>query len=113
MTALAFDTLAITKRLKSHGFTEAQAEAITNEIQHSHEISLENLATKADIKDIKADIKNLEQATKADILRLEQATKADINNVRGEMREMELRLKVTMGTMIVGLGAFLAAIKFL
>lgn len=35
MTAITFDTLAITKRLKHNGFTEPQAEAIAKEIQEA------------------------------------------------------------------------------
>lgn len=91
MTAIAFDTLAITKRLKAKGFSEAQAEAITEEIQISHDVNLEQLATKGDIKDVRAEILLM---------------KADIHST---IKDMQLKL----GAMIVGLGAFLAAIKFL
>ena len=83
MSAITFDTLAITKRLKSHGFSEAQAEAITQEMQYVHDISLEQLATKGDIKDCEFRMTNA-------------------------IKDMQLKL----GAMIVGLGAFLAAIKF-
>jgi hypothetical protein len=40
------------------------------------------------------------------------ATKSDIGDVKASMREMELRLTVKMGAMLIALGGFLAAIKF-
>ncbi|MCY3819159.1 MAG: DUF1640 domain-containing protein [Gammaproteobacteria bacterium] len=51
--AIAFDTHRFVKRLTESGFTEKQAETLADE-----QISLlnANLATKADIADIKADL---------------------------------------------------------
>ena len=88
--AIAFDTHRFVKNLTGHGFTEEQAEVLATE----HVALLNsNLATKADIENLraatKADIENLRAATKADIenLRhgietLRQETKADIENLR-------------------------------
>lgn len=83
MTAVTFDTHAFVKRLKDKGLPENQAEAIIDVMRDVREQSLSDTATKADIRDIKA-----------------------------ELREMELRLKLHLGTMIVGLGGVLIAIKF-
>src|SRR5579863_3392251 len=45
----AFDTLEVSKRLKSVGFDDAQAEAITGVLRDSREADLSKLATKDDL----------------------------------------------------------------
>ena len=84
--AIAFDTHRFVKRLTESGFTERQAETLAEE--HVDLLNA-NLATKADIAEIKADIDALRQETKADIARVEasvdalrQTTKADIDALR-------------------------------
>ena len=60
--AIAFDTHRFVKRLTESGFTEKQAETLAEE----HVALLNaNLATKADIAEIKAQI----EAVKADLLK--------------------------------------------
>ena len=60
--AIAFDTHRFVKRLTESGFTEKQAETLAEE----HVALLNaNLATKADIAEVKAQI----EAVKADLLR--------------------------------------------
>lgn len=49
MAAIALDTYAIAKQLRDAGFTEAQAEAVTNVVKQASDVDLSNLATKADI----------------------------------------------------------------
>lgn len=74
MTAITFDTLKYVKTLKAAGFGEQQAEALA--------------ATQADVL-----AKNLDDlATKADIKELEGATKANIKELEGKMREFEARV---------------------
>lgn len=51
--AIAFDTLRFVKNLTANGFTEQQAEALARE--HVHLLN-SNLATKADIWKVKADL---------------------------------------------------------
>ena len=60
--AIAFDTHRFVKRLTENGFTERQAETLADE-----QIALlnANLATKADIAEVKAGI----EAVKADLLK--------------------------------------------
>ena len=60
--AIAFDTHRFVKRLTECGFTERQAETLADE--HVGLLNA-NLATKADIAEVKAEI----QAAKADLLR--------------------------------------------
>ncbi len=131
--AIAFDTHRFVKRLKEGGFTERQAETLADE-----QVSLlnANLATKADIADVKADIEKVKLATKADIevLRLETkadiealrlATKADIEAVKGDIEALRLETKADIeaikadlirwmvGMMVAMTGIFAAIVKLL
>ncbi len=113
--AIAFDTHRFVKNLTGHGFTEEQAEVLATE----HVALLNsNLATKADIENLraatKADIENLRAATKADIenLRhgietLRQETKADIAGTKAEL------LKWMFGAMAAQTGIIVAVIRLL
>jgi len=127
--AIAFDTHRFVKRLKEGGFTERQAETLADE-----QVALlnANLATKADIADVKADIEKVKLATKADIeavkgnieaLRLE--TKADIEAVKGDIEALRLETKADIadvkadlirwmvGMMVAMTGIFAAIVKLL
>ncbi|MBF8274306.1 MAG: hypothetical protein HW380_3411 [Magnetococcales bacterium] len=59
--AIAFDTLAYTKKMKAAGFTNEQAEALA---QSQAELIEERLATKQDLvalrRDLQVDLKELE-----------------------------------------------------
>ncbi len=48
----------------------------------------------------------------ADALRDTVATKDDMQSLRAEMRELELRLTIKIGGMIIALGGLLIAIKY-
>ena len=57
MTTLAFDTLKAVKALRAAGFDDAQAEAVTEQISA---VIGEDVATKADIAMVHADMEKLE-----------------------------------------------------
>jgi hypothetical protein len=57
--ASTFDTLEIAKRLKSAGFAEAQAEAITGLLRETRDADLSQLATKDDLTLLRADLEIL------------------------------------------------------
>ena len=78
-----FDTYKFVKHLTENGFTEQQAEALANE-----QVNLlnSNLATKAGIEKVNANIEKLRLATKADIEKLRLATKVDIESLRQETK---------------------------
>ena len=109
--AIAFDTHRFVKRLTGSGFTERQAETLADE----HVALLNaNLATKADIAEIKADVEALRLETKADIAEikagmeaLRQETKADIATVKADL------LKWMLGAMIAQGGLVVALVKLL
>jgi hypothetical protein len=57
--ASTFDTLEIAKRLKSTGFGDAQAEAITGALRETRDAGLSRLATKDDLTLLRQDIEIL------------------------------------------------------
>jgi|WetSurMetagenome_2_1015567.scaffolds.fasta_scaffold1178744_1 hypothetical protein len=52
MATLTFDTLKFVKRLKGSGFTDEQAEAISEAFQEAQHAGFENLATKDDLREL-------------------------------------------------------------
>ena len=60
MAAVLFDTHKVVTDLKAAGFTNEQAEAVTQAVRDAQSVDLSNLATKADLQiglaEIKADI---------------------------------------------------------
>ena len=57
MTTLAFDTHKAVKALRTAGFDDAQAEAVTEQISA---VIGENIATKGDLALVRADMEKLE-----------------------------------------------------
>lgn len=57
---IAFDTHQLIKSLLAVGFDEKQAEAITEAFRKSRESSMDELATKQDVADLRRDLKELE-----------------------------------------------------
>ncbi len=115
METITFDTHKFIKRLTEHGFTEEQAEVLADE-----QVNLinSNLASKADIEELKAAskadiakviraIEELKAASKADIEALKAASKADIEATKVEL------LKWTFAAMIAQGGLIVALIKLL
>ncbi len=109
MNALPFDTLYFANRLKSVGFTDEQAEVLT-ELQHiatdntleqaRHDYHLDDVATQHDMKELetalKRDMKEMETALKHDMKEMETALKHDM---AGLDHKIEL-LRVDTGRMI-------------
>ncbi len=118
MTVIAFDTLKFAKRLKDAGFTEQQAEALA---AAEAEFVEENLATKRDIAEVKRDIaeirreiKELEVSLRRDIKELEIAFKQDIAELKRDMKDIEYRMTIKLGAMLmVAVGAMAALVKIL
>jgi len=94
MMSAAFDTLEISKRLKSVGFDDAQAEAITGVLRESREADLSKLATKDDVARVKDDIARLE------------------TTLRAEMEILRRDLTIRLGGMIVVATGVPLAAKF-
>ena len=78
--AIAFDTLAFANKLKAAGVPERQAET------HAEAI---------------ASLVNEQMATKRDLAELEATLRRDLADVRRDMKELEMRLTIRLGTMMV------------
>jgi hypothetical protein len=91
---MAIDTLQMAKRLREAGFTEPQAEALTTAVQAATEGA--DLATKADIAELRTAIREAELRLEAKI----ETIKADIlNRVFG----------LILGTLVVNIVAIVGA----
>jgi hypothetical protein len=93
-----FDTHEAVKYFIEAGFSERQAEAVTRKII---EVVGYNAATKQDV----------DQACGALDKKIEDV-RLSITDVRRDMRELEMRMTIKLGALIVGGVGFLAAIKF-
>ena len=83
--AIAFDTLAYTKKLKAAGVPERQAEVQAEALA---EIVDERLATKQDIKELE--------------LRLKQDMKDLELHLKQVMKELETRMTMRLGSIMAG-----------
>lgn len=120
--AIAFDTHRFVKHLTQVGFTLGQAEALAEE-----QVNLinSNLATKADIAAVEADIAAVEAALKtdiaavgaalkADIAAVEAALKTDIATIKADTAALKVDLlKWMFGALIAQGGLIVALVKLL
>ncbi len=96
MTMPVFDTLAYARRMEAVGFTRQQAEALAEE---QSKLIDERLATKTDIELVRKDI---------DLVRSD--TKAEFELFRKDMRELELRMTIKLGTIVTAIVAVFSAL---
>ena len=101
---LILDTHAAVHELVSAGMPERQAETV---VRQQARLLEQNLATKADLATIKADIEALRQETKAGIEALRQETKALIETAKVDL------IKWIFGLNIATMSLLVAAIKLL
>ena len=87
MSTITFDTLHFANRLKSAGFTDEQAQVITelqlnaidSTLEHArHDYHLDDVATKRDMKDLEITLKHDIELLRADTGRLIAESKADL-----------------------------------
>ena len=71
MNAATFDTYAAAKRLRDAGFDERQAEAAVSMVRDAAGADREQLATKADVAELKGDVAALESRVDAKLAALE------------------------------------------
>ncbi len=115
MAEAHFDTLVVLRNLKSAGFSERQAEVVTDLISDIRQADGSRSATRADLEALslstKADLNALSLATKADFDALKLTTKADIETAKADI--------IKWGTGLIGfqtvavLGAIVALAKAL
>jgi hypothetical protein len=103
--AVALDTLEVSKRLKTAGFDDAQAEALVGVLRDQRDADLSQLATK---NELKAEIGRLEVAVNAGFA----ALRSEIEVLRREMEIMRRDVTIRLGGMIVVATGVLLAAKF-
>jgi chromosome segregation ATPase len=93
MAAPMLDTLKLARRLAAAGMPAEQADGVAEAIAEGFG---EQLATKADIAELRAEIEGLRVATKADIAELRAGTQADIAELRAGTKAdiAELRAEI-------------------
>jgi len=90
---LQIDTLAFSKSLKQAGADEKLAEAIVEGIS---KVDTSDLATKSDIKDLQGEMQKMD------------------TSLRSEMKMMEQRMTIKLGSMmLVGVGIIIAFDKLI
>ena len=89
MSALAFDTYKAVTALKQAGFEEAQAEAVVNTMG---EALGGNVATKADLTEVRA-------ALEADMTAMKAALETDLAAVKADIEQLRSETKADLATM--------------
>jgi chromosome segregation ATPase len=125
MVATTLDTHRIVKRLRSVGFTDEQAETVTDVLREAQDFALAEVVTKADLRAevtairaeiaaVRADLVALEERMSARIESLEQRMTAQIESLEQRMtaklESLEQRMTIKLGAMLaaaVGLVALL------
>ncbi len=87
MSALAFDTHKAVTALKQAGFEEAQAEAVVNTMG---EALGGNVATKADLTEVRAALEADMAVMKADLTEVRVALEADVAAVKADIEQLRL-----------------------
>jgi DNA-binding transcriptional MerR regulator len=116
MSVTALDTLQVVKKLKAAGFSEEQAEAVTQVVRDSQNLDLSNVVTKADLS---TGLSELRSELKAEIAEFRSATKAEFSDVRSEFRTEFAKIrteiadtKVELIKWVIGIGFAQAGLVF-
>ena len=113
---IAFDTLRAATRLREEaGFDESQARVLVDILAEGLS---ESLATKVDLErtetPLRSDLEKFEKALRGEIAGLRSGLEKFETSLRGEMREMERRMTIRLGgMMVVAVGLAAAAARFL
>ena len=112
MTVLAFDTHKAVKELRAAGAAESLAEAVVATVGAAMG---ENVATKADIADVRTELAEVKAELKADIAAVQTELKADINELRAELKAdiaaVQTELKADANQIRAELKADIAAVQ--
>ena len=119
MTALKFDTLTYSKRLKAVGVSEEQAEVQAETLRDFKE-DLINLASKEDLHQLKTELKEdlqsvktellTKMATKEELAKIQMATKEELAKIQISLIKWMITLSSGWGVLIV---SAMAVFKFL
>ena len=92
MATLALDTHRLVKRLVDAGFTNVQAETVTDIIAEARARDLGNLATKLDLAELRA-------ALRDEINDLRGELKGEIDGLRSDLNALRVRIDRIEGAM--------------
>jgi len=98
MAVTALDTHQTVKNLTAAGFTDAQAEALTEALRRVQEIDLSDLATKADLAALRA-----EMATKADLAILRAELEAKMADLKAEVIRWVFGISIAQAATIIAI----------
>ena len=113
MSTVAFDTYKAVKALRSAGFNDSQAEAVTEQIGAA--IS-EGLATTGDIQALESSIQSSRSELKGDIQALEgkiQRLDGKIQGLEGKIQMIESRLTVKLYSALALAVAIIKALDYI
>ncbi|MDR2213272.1 MAG: CCDC90 family protein [Pseudomonadales bacterium] len=126
MTALIFDTLKYANTLKAAGVSSQQAEAQAGALSDALDMNLKELATKADVKELRAEIFQLEQRMDGKFTLLTQDVDAKLAVLTQDMNakftlltqdmnarfiQLDQRMTIKIGTIVsVAVGIAISAI---
>lgn len=112
MNAIPFDTLYFANRLKSVGFTDEQAQVITELQRTANDGTLEQARHDYHLDDVttKRDMKELETALTRDMKELETALEHKIELLRADTGRMIAESKADLTRWIIGAGFFQTAL---
>ena len=88
MTTAVFDTLKASDTLKAAGIEAKQAEAIVHTMAGAFE---DTVATKANLTEVKAELKQDIASTKADLMEVKAELKQDIASTKADPVKAELK----------------------
>jgi len=108
MGAVAFNTYDFVKSLEDAGMDEKHAAAISAGILRAHEVA--DLATKTDVRELKADVKASEAALRSEMREMQIQIDAKIDNLElridkklTEMRGESILVRWMLGLIMAGI----------
>ena len=108
---MALDTYKAVKKLKEVGFDESQAEMVIRMIGEAFD---DSVATKADIVTVRADLSTQGAELCAEIQDVRAELRAEAKAIRAEIRDLEHRMTIKLGgLLVVALGLLTAINKWL
>jgi phospholipase/lecithinase/hemolysin len=114
MVAVALDTHRIVQRLRAAGFDERQAETVTDVMIETRSAELGDLAAKADLAAVRAELAEFRAEVKADIARLDHRITLLEQTMNARFEGLEQRMTIKLGLMMVaGIAAVATLVKLL
>lgn len=103
MAATAFDTHRVVKRLREAGFNEAQAETFTDVLNESRAFDLTELATKADLVELRTELKAEIAASRTEFKGEMAALRLEIERAKTDILKWIVPLILAQIAVMIGL----------